>query len=147
MTIYSYWLFDPYALTPTEDVDASRLAVLEAKLLSDGRWTHPIAAHENAHFVMDGHHRLTVAKHLKLRVIPVVFTGYDDVEVTAWRPGETITPEHIFALVRSGRLYPCKTTRHIFKEPLPSCDIPLVGLGFNAPKIRGVLPTPLRTSL
>lgn len=71
-----YCLFDPLALLPTEEVDPSRVEELEAKILSDGRWTEPITAHKDAHFVMDGHHRLTVAKRLNLALLPVVFLGY-----------------------------------------------------------------------
>jgi hypothetical protein len=127
----SYCLFDPNALAPTEQVDPSRVEDLEAKILSDGRWTEPITAHKDARFVMDGHHRLTVAKRLNLKVLPVLFLGYEEVRVTAWRDGETVTPEDIFAMARSGRLYPFKTTRHIFNAPLSSCDIPLERLGYT----------------
>lgn len=124
-----YCLFDPLALLPTEEVNPSRVEELEAKIRSDGRWTEPITAHRDAHFVMDGHHRLTVAKRLNLAFLPVVFLGYEEVQVTAWRDGETITPEDIFAMARSGRLFPFKTTRHIFNAPLSPCDLPLERLG------------------
>ncbi|MES4992390.1 ParB N-terminal domain-containing protein [Agrobacterium radiobacter] len=124
-----YCLFDPLRLSPTEEADLSRVEELEAKILSDGRWTEPIMAHKDAHFVMDGHHRLTVAKRLNLASLPVVFLGYEEVRVTAWRDGESITPEDIVAMAQSGRLYPAKTTRHILQGPLPSCDIPLERLG------------------
>lgn len=127
----SYCLFDPHSLVPTEEADPSRVEYLEAKILSDGRWTEPITAHKDARFVMDGHHRLTVAKRLNLICLPVVFLGYDEVRVTAWREGETITPESIFAMARSGRLYPFKTTRHIFNPAISACDVPLEELGYT----------------
>lgn len=131
-----YCLFDPQALIPTEEVDLSRVDDLEAKIRSDGRWTEPITAHKDGYFVMDGHHRLTVARRLRLAFLPVVFLGYDEVRVTAWRKGETITPEDIFAMARSGRLYPLKTTRHIFDPPVSGCDVPLQRLGYACPQNR-----------
>ncbi|MCV9947472.1 hypothetical protein [Rhizobium sp. BT-175] len=127
----SYRLFDPRLLVPTEEVDFSRVDDLEATILSDGRWLEPITAHRDAHFVMDGHHRLTVAKRLNLTFLPVVFLGYEQVEVTSWRPGETVTPEEIFTMARSGRLFPPKTTRHVFKPAISACDVPLEHLGYT----------------
>ncbi|MFK4259886.1 ParB N-terminal domain-containing protein [Agrobacterium tumefaciens] len=127
----SYCLFDPRLLVPTEEVDVSRADDLEAKILSDGRWIEPITAHRDAHFVMDGHHRLTVAKRLNLTFLPVVFLGYEQVQVTSWRPGETVTPEEIFAMARSGHLFPFKTTRHVFNPAISACDVPLEHLGYT----------------
>ncbi|RWE90049.1 MAG: hypothetical protein EOS43_34055, partial [Mesorhizobium sp.] len=46
----------------------------------------------------------------------------------SWRAGETITPACIFAMARSGRKFPCKTTRHIFDQSLPGCNVPLESL-------------------
>lgn len=136
-----YCLFDPMALLPTEEVDPSRVEELQTKILSDGRWTDPITAHKDAHFVMDGHHRLTVAKRLNLTSLPVVFLGYEDVRVSAWRDGETITPQDIFAMAQSGRLFPFKTTRHILNIPLAPCDLSLERLGL-APRADDLLSLP-----
>jgi len=138
----SYCLFDPHLLVPTEEVDLSRVHELEAKILSDGHWIEPITAHRDAHFVMDGHHRLTVAKRLNLRFLPVVFLGYEQVQVTSWRPGETVTPEEIFAMARSGQLFPLKTTRHVFNPAIPICDIPLERLGYTLRSDTLIAPSP-----
>ncbi len=135
-----YCLFDPQELVPTEEVDPSKVEELEAKILFDGRWTEPITAHKDACFVMDGHHRLTVARRLRLAFLPVVFLGYDEVRVTAWREGETISPEHIFAMARSGGLFPIKTTRHIFSPPISACDVSLERLGYRSPQDRSIPP-------
>ncbi|NKJ39811.1 ParB N-terminal domain-containing protein [Rhizobium sp. SG570] len=136
-----YCLFDPQRLIPTEEVDPSRVEELESKILADGRWTEPITAHKDALFVMDGHHRLTVARRLRLAFLPVVFLGYDEVRVTAWREGETITPEHIFAMARSGSLFPIKTTRHIFSPAISGCDVSLERLGYASPLERFTSPS------
>ena len=123
-----YCLVSPSRLIPTEEVDPDRVNVLEAQILEAGSWTAPITAEKDALFVMDGHHRLTVAHRLGLTAVPVLLLDYSSVRVESWRPGETITPANIFAMARSGRRFPCKTTRHIFDSPLPACDVPLAFL-------------------
>lgn len=120
-----YCLLPPARLTPTEEVDFERVDALQAQILQAGAWTAPITIEKNALFVMDGHHRLTVAHRLGLATVPVVLLDYDSVRVESWRPGENITPAAIFAMARSGRRFPYKTTRHIFAQGLPRCDVPL----------------------
>ncbi|WP_217492083.1 ParB N-terminal domain-containing protein [Leisingera sp. JC1] len=120
-------------MTPTEEVDFDRVADLQAKILLGGRWTVPITVERNALFVMDGHHRLAVARRLRLAVMPAVLLGYDAVQVESWRPGETVTPADIFAMARSGRKFPYKTTRHVFHQDLPGCDVPLDSLRCAVP--------------
>lgn len=123
-----YCLVSPSRLIPTEEVDPDRVNVLEAQILEAGSWTAPITAEKDALFIMDGHHRLTVAHRLGLTAVPVLLLDYSSVRVESWRPAETITPANIFAMARSGRRFPCKTTRHIFDRPLPACDVPLAFL-------------------
>ncbi|MBW9064789.1 ParB N-terminal domain-containing protein [Rhizobium herbae] len=123
-----YRLLPLDSLIPTEDVDVERVFELEDQIVQSGCWKVPITVHRDALFVMDGHHRLTVAKRLRLELLPVVLLDYDSVHVEAWRPGETITPESIFVMVRSGDKFPCKTTGHVFAHPIPECAIPLSDL-------------------
>lgn len=120
-----YCLLSPAQLIPTEEVNLDSVDALQAKILQAGSWTTPITAEKDALFVMDGHHRLMVADRLGLATVPVVLLDYDSVRVESWRPGETITPAQIFDMVRSGRKFPFKTTRHIFAHGLPTCDVPL----------------------
>lgn len=129
-----YFLIDPHKLIPTEEVDDIHVVALERKIVQQGVWTDPICVHKNALFVMDGHHRLTVAKRLQLEAIPVLFRDYDTVEVRSWRQGEIITPHSIFEMARSGNKFPVKTTRHIFKGPKPECAVPLDDLKFPLSK-------------
>ncbi|MQW40790.1 hypothetical protein GHK68_00110 [Sinorhizobium meliloti] len=120
-----YCLLSPAQLIPTEEVNLDTVDALQAQILAAGSWTAPITAEKDALFVMDGHHRLTVAHRLRLTAIPVILLDYDSVRVESWRPGETITPAEIFAMARSGRKFPYKTTRHIFAQGLVTCDVPL----------------------
>lgn len=120
-----YGFLCPDQLIPTEEIDPNRVADLEAQILQAGYWTTPIMVEKDELLVMDGHHRLSVAKRLQLSTVPVFMLSYDLVRVEGWRSGEIITPEKIFAMARSGGKFPLKTTRHIVDEPLPSCMVPL----------------------
>jgi hypothetical protein len=131
-------LLSPTCLIPTEEVDPDRVAELHAQILRMGCWTVPITAEKDALFVMDGHHRLTVAHRLQLPLVPVILLDYSAVRVESWRPGQTITPACILAMARSGRKFPCQTTRHIFDQSLPNCNLPLESLRHLAPTERAV---------
>lgn len=121
----NYILVAPDKLTPTEEINEHRALKLEQAIKACGRWIIPVCVHKHSLFVMDGHHRLSIAKRLKLERMPVVLLDYTQVDVCAWRAGEIITPHKIIEMAKSGNKFPYKTTRHIFKEPLPACDIPL----------------------
>ncbi|WP_420963899.1 ParB N-terminal domain-containing protein [Brucella sp. IR073] len=120
-----YCLVSPNRLIPTEEVDSERVDALQKSILQAGCWTVPIAVEKDALFVMDGHHRLAVAHRLGLAALPVILLDYNTVRVEGWRLGEVITPAIIYAMVRSGGKFPIKTTRHIFGNALPACDLPL----------------------
>ncbi|MDA9406451.1 hypothetical protein [Bradyrhizobium sp. CCBAU 45384] len=131
-------LLSPTCLIPTEEVDPYGVEALQAQILRAGCWTVPITAEKDALFVMDGHHRLAVAHLLQLPLVPVVLLDYTAVRVESWRPDQTITPASIFAMARSGGKFPCKTTRHIFDQSLPNCNLPLESLHVLAPTERAV---------
>lgn len=120
-----FCLLSPARLIPTEEVNLDNVDALQTQILQEGSWTAPITAEKDALFVMDGHHRLTVAHRLRLTAVPVVLLDYDSVRVESWRPGERVTPADIFDMARSGRKFPYKTTRHLFTKGLPVCDVPL----------------------
>jgi hypothetical protein len=121
----TYQLVSPLRLIPTEETDPGRIEKVREEILLAGHWTVPVMIEKNVLFVMDGHHRLAVALQLGLDVIPVIFLDYQSVEVTAWRAGETITPDDIFDMVRRCGKFPFKTTRHIFTGGFPTCNVPL----------------------
>ncbi|MBR0843291.1 ParB N-terminal domain-containing protein [Bradyrhizobium liaoningense] len=129
-------LLSPTCLIPTEEVDSDRVAEVQAQILCAGCWTVPITAEKDLLCVMDGHHRLAVAHRLQLPLVPVILLDYSAVRVESWRPGETITPACILAMARSGRKFPCKTTRHVFDQSLPNCNLPLESLHLLVPTER-----------
>ena len=121
----------PDDLTPTEETDPDHVNEVHYQIVSAGFWTVPVWVEKRKLFVMDGHHRLAAAIRLGLQTIPAILTDYQDVDVEAWRPGEIITAENIYAMVRSGRKFPVKTTRHSFLGKPPQCNIPLSQLGLR----------------
>ncbi|BCH61968.1 hypothetical protein RvVAR0630_pl01100 (plasmid) [Agrobacterium vitis] len=123
-----YHFSSPKKLVDTEEVDQSVVENLRQTILRQQIWTRPIAVERTQFLVMDGHHRLEVARQLNLAVIPVVLLDYERVSVTSWRPEECITPDDIFAMARSGKKFPIKTTRHVFADDYPVCDVPLAVL-------------------
>ena len=115
----------PHKLIPTEETDARRVDELHGLISTAGCWTVPITVEKDALFVMDGHHRLEVAFRLGLHAVPTVLLDYRSVRVEAWRAGETITPADIYDVARNRQKFPIKTTRHIFLDDLPACDVKL----------------------
>ncbi|MBB3462787.1 ParB N-terminal domain-containing protein [Rhizobium sp. BK377] len=115
----------PHKLIPTEETDARRVDELHGLISAAGCWTVPITVEKDALFVMDGHHRLEVAFRLGLHAVPTVLLDYRSVRVEAWRAGETITPADIYDMARNRQKFPIKTTRHIFLDDLPACDVKL----------------------
>lgn len=138
----TYYLIDPIKLVQTEEIMESNVENLQIKIVAEGRWTAPIIVHERELFIMDGHHRLEVAKRLDLKFVPVLLTDYDRIDVTAWREGEHVTPDGISAMARCGQKYPYKTTRHIFRGDLPRCNIPLAELTWPQLEHSSPPPTP-----
>lgn len=120
-----YQFAQPESLIATEEVEENAVENLRKSILRAQAWTRPIAVERNHMLVMDGHHRLEVAKRLRLAIVPVVLLDYQCVSVTGWRPDDNITPDDIFAMARSGRKFPIKTTRHIFADNYPGCNVPL----------------------
>ncbi|WP_334538081.1 hypothetical protein [Bradyrhizobium sp. AZCC 2230] len=129
-------LLSPKCLIPTEEIDPDRMAEVQAQILCAGCWIVPITAEKDVLCVMDGHHRLAIAHRLQLPLMSVILPDYTAVRVESWRPDETITPAGILAMARSGRKFPCKTTRHIFDQGLPNCNLPLESLHLLAPTER-----------
>ncbi|PCE33083.1 ParB N-terminal domain-containing protein [Burkholderia ubonensis] len=114
------------AILPNEEHDHAHAAELARAMQYSGLWRVPIILERDSFAVMDGHHRLAAAHALGLSRIPALRLEYRQVEVVASRDGFVVTPEEIVARARGGRLYPQKTTRHLFPSPIPNCNISLV---------------------
>ncbi|WP_131669871.1 ParB N-terminal domain-containing protein, partial [Psychrobacter pygoscelis] len=108
-------------ISATEEIDIVHQQELCKIIKSSGFWIHPIIIHDEQLFVMDGHHRLASAKQLNLSLIPAVKLNYREVEVSSWREDYVINEQVIFKMYNQKKLFPHKTTKHIFPTPLPEC--------------------------
>lgn len=101
-------------ILPHEEFSIKKVKTLVEEMVSTGSLRSPIRLEKNRLIVMDGHHRLAAAKHLKLKYVPCELYNYSDVEVWSRRKEYKVTPKLIIERGLSGNLYPYKTTRHKF---------------------------------
>lgn len=119
-------------ILPNEEHDVGRLVEVLDSIERTGRWTAPIVLERTSLAVMDGHHRLAAARALSFVRVPCVLLDYAAVKVESRRPGIDVDGAQIIARSRACTLYPPKTTRHVFSQPLPVCSIALDLLGETA---------------
>ena len=107
--------FDIEDLKEHEEIRPEYLEALKNEILSDGILKMPICIDKNTCIILDGHHRLHALKRLGCKKIPVVLVDYQspEIEVIAWREGETMTKEKIIDTALSGKRMPSKTSKHM----------------------------------
>lgn len=120
-------IIDIESIYPHEHTDNNHVKLLKEKILTDGYWTKPIIVDKNSQILMDGHHRLEVAKSLNLNNIPCYELSYNsnNIEIKSWSDNHTINYHDIISMVKRKKYYPIKTTRHIFKMFIPETKIAL----------------------
>lgn len=112
-------------LKHVEDFDQERVDTLRAKIESEGIWDTPIIVDMRDHIVMDGQHRMEVAKAMGLVRIPAIVVDYSDVLVWTLRKEYKVSLPLIRRRVREGNVYPYKTVKHKFNFYLPKISVPL----------------------
>ena len=101
-------------LKPHEYIHAEHFYHLRRHLLLHGMRT-PIIADRTTGIILDGHHRFTALKSLGARRVPVCHVDYDDERIVVRGWGDLlVTKEQVRGMAKSGALFPCKTTRHMF---------------------------------
>jgi hypothetical protein len=118
-------LVSPQAMRHIEGFSARRVRWLREKIVAEGRWVKPVALEDRHDLVLDGQHRMEVARELGLKRIPAVRFSYSEVEVWSLRPQYTFSWEDVIARALAGDIYPYKTVKHRFPSGLPSCDFDL----------------------
>lgn len=113
------------SLRPNEEYNEDRVNEVLNMVNAAKAWLRMIAVHDTSHAVMDGHHRLEVAKRMGLKYVPCALLSYSQVRVESRRPEFSVTPEEIISRSTNGDLYPEKTTRHIFSPSELECEISL----------------------
>lgn len=111
-----------------EGFSKKRVEWLVQKIKQEKIWTKPIALDNFNNLVLDGQHRMEAAKQLGLRVVPAIKYVYADIKVWSLRPKYQFDWEIVTQRAIKQDIYPYKTVKHEFPEPLPSCVIDLKDL-------------------
>ena len=111
----------------TEEHDFIRANQLADAICELGFWTVPIAIEHSVLAIMDGHHRFNAAKLLNFARVPCVLMDYEKSGVTlqSWRSDWDVDVDDIFLMLKEGKKFPVKTTRHLFSPSIKEIKIPL----------------------
>ena len=111
----------------TEEHDSARVKQLADAIFERGFWTVPLAVEHSRLAIMDGHHRYNASKLLNLARVPCVLMDYEKSGITlqSWRRDFKITVDDIFSMLKEGKKFPLKTTRHLFNPAVAEINIPL----------------------
>ncbi len=121
----SITLIDVEFLKHVEGFSAKRVEWLKNKILEEKIWNKPICVDSEYGVVMDGQHRMEVAKLLKIKKIPAILFSHDEVEFWSLRENHTVDLESIIEKSLTGRIYPYKTVKYKFPIKIPKCSINL----------------------
>lgn len=99
-----------------EDYGRKRVIWLKEKILSEGVWTVPLKIDDEYGLVMDGQHRMEVAKMLGLTVVPCLLYSYDEVDVWSLRENYEVNAALVIQRALAGDIYPYKTAKHRFPD-------------------------------
>ncbi len=99
-----------------ENWGLKRVEWLRKKIVGEGVWSVPLKVEVEHGLVMDGQHRMEVAKLLGLRVVPCLVYSYLEVEVWSLRENQIVTTDLVVERALAGDLYPYKTAKHGFPD-------------------------------
>jgi ParB-like chromosome segregation protein Spo0J len=113
-------LIAPGQLRPHEEVDADRVRRLVEEIRNAGRFYPPVLVDRATRVILDGHHRWHAASQLRLALLPCYSVRYLEdptIRVISRRPEIAVTKETVIDTALAGRIYPHKTTRHMYDLP------------------------------
>ena len=111
---YNIELLPVKSLTHIEGFSIKREKWLRKKILNEGRWSVPLKVDSEYKLVMDGQHRMEVAKNLDLKFVPCIVYKYLDVKVWSLRKEYEVTQSEIINNYKKNYIYPYKTAKHKF---------------------------------
>ena len=118
-------LVDVGVLLHIEGFSRRRVEWLRRKILKEKVWSKPIAIDARHLLVLDGQHRMEVALALELKNVPAVKYDYARVEVWSLRKKYQFDCQLVTERALVGDIYPYKTVKHRFPEPVPLCQYSL----------------------
>jgi choline kinase len=110
-----------------ENFSAKRVINLKKKIIKDKYWKLPIKIDEKLNLVMDGQHRMEVAKLLGFKYVPCLKFDYKKIKIWSLRPKtHTVSVKKIFKNYERNKIYPYKTVKHFFPKELDlKCKVKL----------------------
>ena len=99
-----------------EGFSKKRVEWLKDKIVREGIWKVPLKIDSKYSLVMDGQHRMEVAKELNLKFVPCIEYAYDEVEVWSLRKNHIVNSGLIIEKSLNGDIYPYKTAKHSFPD-------------------------------
>jgi L-serine kinase (ADP) len=109
-------LIETDTLLHIEDYGRKKVEWLKNKITEEGFWTVPLKLDKEHHLVMDGQHRMEVAKAIGLKFVPCMLYTYDEVNVWSLRSNHKVDQHSIIKRALSGDIYPYKTAKHSFPD-------------------------------
>ena len=111
-------------LKPHEEIKIKQRDKLLDMTKRWGGFTKPILVDTHAGALLDGHHRLSVAKELGLKLIPAICLDYLNSELISlelWPNAniESVDKVDVIEMCLGNELYPPKTTKHVVIYDLP----------------------------
>lgn len=107
-------------LKPHEKVLPKHIQKLLKEIQKDKAIYTPVLIDKKSKVILDGHHRVFIARLLKMQKIPCIEVNYfNDAEVSVLprRKNILITKEDVIQAGLKGKLFPHKTTKHILLTP------------------------------
>ena len=119
-------------LKPHEKVvNQDRVTALVDAIGRWGAYRKPLLVDRDSGSILDGHHRYFAAQKLGLSKVPAALVDYledDSITVDLW-PGDhgvtSISKQDVIDMCLSADVFPPKTSRHTFAEPLSPIFVPL----------------------
>jgi len=108
-----------------EGFSNKRAQWLKKKIIAEKIWTKPLCVERNNCLVLDGQHRMEVAKSMGLKYVPSVLYDYEEVEFWSLRDNWEVSIESVTSKALSGDIYPYKTVKHKFPGEVILCNIPI----------------------
>lgn len=105
-------------LRPHEEIIPENLERVKEKIRDKGYLINPIIVDRDNLVILDGHHRVKALKLLGYKKIPAYTVNYFDkkIKVLQRRPEIPVTKEIIIKKALAGKVFPCKTSKHIIPE-------------------------------
>jgi L-serine kinase (ADP) len=118
-------------LRPHEAVVEHKVRRLAIELRRTGVFVEPVWVAQGSNVILNGHHRVAALRRLGGDRVPALRIDYasDIVRLDRWRPGPPITKDEVIRRAEEGRLFPPRTTRHIWRLEPGERPVPLVELG------------------